>query len=290
MFFHTALINTIECFSLLHCDVWGPYRVSSSCGAVYFLTIVDDFSRVVLAYLMLAKSEVRIVLTNFLVYTEKQFGKSVKVVRSDNETEFMCLSPSFRKKGIIHQTSCVGTSQQNGRVERKHRHILNVAWALLFQAHSPIKLWAEAISIPAYLINRTPSSIHNGRSPYEVLHGHKPSYDQLRVFGSSCYTHQARRDKDKFRERSHKCIFVGYPFGQKGLKVYNIEKNEFIVSRVVVFQEHEFPFASSEVVSSLITSISSPKMASDEGWSFFPTMPEIGSITLSSSSSLALWM
>ncbi|KAG7552999.1 Retrotransposon Copia-like N-terminal [Arabidopsis thaliana x Arabidopsis arenosa] len=158
--FPLSINKSTECFSLIHCDVWGPYRVPSSCGAVYFLTIVDDFSRAVWTYLLLAKSEVRTVLTNFFAYTEKQFGKSVKTVRSDNGTEFMCLSSYFREHGIIHQTSCVGTPQQNGRVERKHRHILNVARALLFQASLPIKFWGEAVLTAAYLINRTPSSLH----------------------------------------------------------------------------------------------------------------------------------
>ena len=34
-----------DLFDIIHCDIWGPYRVSSWCGAHYFLTIVDDFSR-----------------------------------------------------------------------------------------------------------------------------------------------------------------------------------------------------------------------------------------------------
>ncbi|CAA7060014.1 unnamed protein product [Microthlaspi erraticum] len=211
--FSESLNKTKECFSLIHVDVWGPYRVPSSTGAVYFLTIVDDYSRAVWTYLLLEKSEVSKVLKNFLAYTEKQFGKTVRMVRSDNGTEFMCLSSFFREKGIVHQTSCVATPQQNGRVDRKHRHILNVARALLFQGNLPIKFWGEAILTAAYLINRTPCAIHLGRSPYEILHGQKPSYDQLRVFGSEYYTHRATRDKDKFAQRSRRCVFLGYPFG-----------------------------------------------------------------------------
>ncbi|KAH0722340.1 hypothetical protein KY289_005384 [Solanum tuberosum] len=34
-------------FELVHCDLWDLYRNLSSCGASYFLTIVDDYSRAV---------------------------------------------------------------------------------------------------------------------------------------------------------------------------------------------------------------------------------------------------
>lgn len=95
----------------------------------------------------------------------------------------------------------------------------------------------------AYLINRTPSSIHKGRTPYEILHGRKPDYTQLRVFGSACYVHRQSRSKDKFSERSRPCVFVGYPFGKKGYKVFDKEKEEFFISRDVVFREDVFPYA-----------------------------------------------
>ena len=46
--FSDSSIKTISCFDLLHCDIWGPYRVPSfSAGAKYFLSIVDDFSRAI---------------------------------------------------------------------------------------------------------------------------------------------------------------------------------------------------------------------------------------------------
>ncbi|XP_074315387.1 uncharacterized protein LOC141651581 [Silene latifolia] len=50
-------------FELIYCDLWGDYRVASSCGSRYFLTVVDDFSRA--------------------------------IVRSDNGTEFTCLRNYF---------------------------------------------------------------------------------------------------------------------------------------------------------------------------------------------------
>lgn len=36
-----------DIFDLIYCDLWGPYHVPASCGANYFLTIVDDCSRAV---------------------------------------------------------------------------------------------------------------------------------------------------------------------------------------------------------------------------------------------------
>ncbi|XP_019084235.1 PREDICTED: uncharacterized protein LOC109125902 [Camelina sativa] len=206
-------------------------------------------------YLLLEKSKVRNVLTNFITYTERQFGKRVKTVRSDNGTEFMCLSAYFREKGIVHQTSCVGTPQQNGRVERKHIHILNVSRALLFQAKLPIKFWGESVLTAAYLINHTPSSIHKGYTPYELLYGCKPDYSQLRVFGCACYTHRITRDKDKFGERSRSCVFVIYPFGKKGWKIYDMERNEFVVSRDVVFCEGSFPNSAAQDSFSIASSV-----------------------------------
>lgn len=126
-------------FSLIHIDLWGAYRTRSTCGAVYFLTIVDDFSKAVWVYLLLDKKEVEQKVKQFCVMVERHFHKSVRTVRSDNSTEFLGLKAYFAAHGILHQTSCVATPQQNGRVERKHHHILNVARALRFQASLPIR-------------------------------------------------------------------------------------------------------------------------------------------------------
>lgn len=100
-----------DCFDLVHCDLWGPYRKASSSSAHYFLTIVDDFSRAVWIYLLNDKKIVMNTLLNFFAYVERQFGKKIKTFRSDNGTEFTCMRSYFLEQGIVFQTSCARTPQ-----------------------------------------------------------------------------------------------------------------------------------------------------------------------------------
>ncbi|KAI5390563.1 hypothetical protein KIW84_075751 [Lathyrus oleraceus] len=80
----------------------------------------------------------------------------------------------------------------------------------------------------------------------------------MKIFGCLCYAHNQQHDRDKFASRSHKCIFVGYPYGKKGWKLYDLETKEYIVFRDVKFSEHEFPFAVQ-----LDTTYFSPTIVSD---------------------------
>lgn len=95
----------------------------------------------------------------------------------------------------------------------------------------------------AHLINMMPTKVLNGRKPYECLYRKPPSYDEIKTSGCLCFVHHARRNRDKFGMRSKRCVFVGYPFGKKGWKLYDMERNEFLVSRDVVFDETCYPFA-----------------------------------------------
>lgn len=79
----------------------------ASCGVVYFLIIVDDFSHAIWVYFLLKKSEV------LQIIIDCQFKKQVKIVCSENGTEFTCLWSYFETHGMLHQTLCVGTTWQN---------------------------------------------------------------------------------------------------------------------------------------------------------------------------------
>jgi len=56
---------------------------------------------------------------------ESLFNTKIKQVQTDWGREFRHLNTFFHKHGIIHRISCPHTHQQQGCVERKHRHIID---------------------------------------------------------------------------------------------------------------------------------------------------------------------
>lgn len=102
-----------DLFEMVHIDTWGPYKVSYKGKFRYFLTLVDDHSRVTWVHLLKLKSDAFDAIQNFVRMASTQFGKQVKIIRSDNALEFddsKC-RPFFEQLGIIHQTSCADTPQ-----------------------------------------------------------------------------------------------------------------------------------------------------------------------------------
>ncbi|CAL1375794.1 unnamed protein product [Linum trigynum] len=244
-------------FDLIHVDIWGPLAVKSHDGFSYFLTLVDDNTRSVWAYLMKSKSEASEFLQQFCVMIHRQFNTAVKAIRSDQGNEFH-MSEFYASNGIEHQTSCVETPEQNARVERKHQHILNVARALRFQSNLPLSFWSDCISHAVYLINRIPSPITNNLSPFQLLYKKPPSLSHLRVFGYLCYASTLLRDRTKFDPRARQCLFLGYPPGVKGYKLFDLNSHQFFLSRNVVFYEHILPYRPSAQSSSSIAPVSDP--------------------------------
>jgi len=60
----------------------------------------------------------------------------------------------MNSKGILHQTTCPYSPQQNGVAERKNRHILEVTKSLSIDGNVPSHLWGEAVRSVVYLINQ----------------------------------------------------------------------------------------------------------------------------------------
>ena len=132
--------------------------------------------------------------------------------------------------------------QQNDVVERKFRHLLNVARALYFQSRVPIHFLGECVATATYIINRIPSPILQHKPPYYLLYKAHPDYNLVRAFGNLCYTSTLLSSRNKFSPRAHPCVFIRYPKGYKGYKVYDLVTKKFQISRDIVFYDHIFPF------------------------------------------------
>ncbi|GJW58011.1 retrovirus-related pol polyprotein from transposon TNT 1-94 [Tanacetum coccineum] len=149
-----------------------PYSLSES--------HIDDCSRGTWIYYLEQKYDSFEALKSFIKFVATPFEKQVKIVRP----------------------------HQNGRVVRKHRHILDTTRALRFHSKLPLEFWGDCVTTATYLINRLPSSVVGNITPYEILLNKKLVYDHLRVFGCFAMVSNPSRTTDKFDPRGVPRVFL----------------------------------------------------------------------------------
>ncbi|RVW38696.1 Retrovirus-related Pol polyprotein from transposon RE1 [Vitis vinifera] len=137
---------------------------------------------------------------------------------ADNAREYFSAQfTSFMSHhGILHQSSCAHTPQQNGVAERKNRHLVETARTLLLHSHIP----------------------HSLLFPDQPLYFLPP-----RVFGCTCFVHILTPGQDKLSAKAMKCLFLGYSRLQKGYRCYSLETHRYFISADVTFFE-DSPFFS----------------------------------------------
>ncbi|RVX11393.1 Retrovirus-related Pol polyprotein from transposon RE1 [Vitis vinifera] len=144
-------------FELVHTDVWGLCRTASTLGFQYFVTFIDDYSRLTMPGNIFQPH-----LLRFMSHY-----------------------------GILHQSSCAHTPQQNGVAERKNRHLI----------------------------------------PHSLLFPDQPLYFlPPRVFGCTCFVHILTPGQDKLSAKAMKCLFLGYSRLQKGYRCYSLETHRYFMS------------------------------------------------------------
>ncbi|KAK9677501.1 hypothetical protein RND81_11G147300 [Saponaria officinalis] len=202
-------------FDLIHVDLYEPYKVPSLIGAHYSLTIVDDNSRTTWTYLLMDKMQAPPPIISIFAQIQNQYGKSVP----DNP-------------------------QQNGRVERKHRHLVETARAIMLHVNLPKKFWGDYLLAATRIINKLPSPVLDWKYPFEILHEKLANYDDLKVIGCLCYALMQTVHKDGLNGKARRCVLLGYLFGQKAYRIYDLTTHQVFISRDVVFHEDILPFSS----------------------------------------------
>jgi len=96
---------------------------------------------------------------NFYLLAFNQFSAHIKILRSDNGTEYIFkdMIKYLCSNGFFHQTSCVGTPQQNMISERKNYDLFEKTRAIILQMNVLKCFWSYGTLITIYLVNRLPS-------------------------------------------------------------------------------------------------------------------------------------
>lgn len=244
-------------FKLIHCDILTELLLS-----------VDQSIRAVWVHLLPSKQNAPKHLKDFVALVKRQFATQVKTLRSDNESEFICLRGFFSEKGIIHETSCMGTPQQNGKLERKHRHLLNVTLALMLQASLPVEFWSYCPLAAGYLINRTPTEVLKGKSLYEILYNKPPPMQHLKVFGCLYHVHNQRLQEISLQvgqtsqcfldiflvKRAGVFIILKLALSLSHVMLFSVKLNfPLLQPRLILFQIQWFQFSSLSLIFSMIS-------------------------------------
>ncbi|GJV81444.1 putative ribonuclease H-like domain-containing protein [Tanacetum coccineum] len=195
----------------LHMDLFGPTSVKSINHASYCLVITDDCTRFSWVFFLASKDETSGILQNFIRQIENQLNHRVKIIRSDNGTEFKNrdMLEFCGNSGIKQEYSNARTPQQNGVVERQNRTLIEAARTMLSDSLLPTNFWAEAVSTACYVLNRVRVTKPQNKTPYELLFGQKPIISYIRPFGCHVTILDTLSVLGKFDGKSDEGFLVG---------------------------------------------------------------------------------
>ncbi|GJY81536.1 putative ribonuclease H-like domain-containing protein [Tanacetum coccineum] len=104
-------------------------------------------------FFLTTKDETSEILKNFIKEIENLVDKKVKIIRSDNGTEFKnkVMGDFYREKGIRREYSVARSPQQNGVAERRNRTLIEAVRTILAYSKLPTTFWVEAVSTACYV-------------------------------------------------------------------------------------------------------------------------------------------
>ncbi|GJP40682.1 hypothetical protein CLOM_g333 [Closterium sp. NIES-68] len=240
--FHGVAGKSKAALELVHMDLVGPFPVRGSKGERYFLTIVDDWSRLMWAYPLKQKDHAASTIRDdWLPFVERQSGHPCKSIRTDRGGEFLGgdLTAWLKKQGIEHQLTMSYTPQSNGVAERANRTILETARALLIESGLGNSMWPHAVRHATVARNRVLTKVADDMwVPLERWLGKKPPVDMLRVFGCMAVAHVPKPYRTKLGASALWCVHLGLAAESKGWLLWEPSKNVLFDSRDVKFVEN----------------------------------------------------
>lgn len=222
---------------LIHIDLCGPMGTKGLDGELYFMLMIDDYTRMTTISFIKKKSEAYEFFKIYKELVENETDLKIKCLRSDNGREFTLklFQQYYDENGIKRQFPTARTLQQNGDAERKTRTVEEMGRTMLKDSKLDVKFWVQAIDTTIFIINRILLRNNCNRTPYELWKGKQANVKYFRIFGSKCYIKREDQKLGKFESCVDEGIFVGYSRKRKVYKCYNLRRKQIVEN--VTFDE-----------------------------------------------------
>lgn len=210
--------------AVIHTDVCTMDELSIR-RSKYFVTFTDECTGYIRACAIQRKSDTANHSLSHTKWVERQTGNQVKRMKLDGGGEYEKATDILRASGVEIDISAPYTPNENGRAERQNRTLLNSIPSMLHHAGLPREFWAEALQVAIDVRNMVPKT-NKSISPFEGLHGIKPSVEHLKTFGCEVYC----RVSDSVRRKLD-------PKSVQGILMRVISYGKY---RVYIEKEHSF--------------------------------------------------
>lgn len=126
----------------------------------YMINFVDHKSNYCRVFVAHTKDAAAKQFEHFLVYFEKHFNCKIHVLRTASGAEYQNVDIFCKRTGVARQKSEARNQASNGKAERMHRTIMNMARCMIFARGLPLGFWGDAVQYAAYILNRSQSNLN----------------------------------------------------------------------------------------------------------------------------------
>lgn len=223
----------------IHSDVWGPASTETLGHRRYNSLFIDDHSRYTLSHLQRTKDETFDSYKKVKAFYCTQKGVQIKCLHTDHGGEYMSeeFSNYLATQGTTRKLTAHDTPEYNGVSERANRTIFEKVHAMLRDSRLPNALWGEAANYAVYVKNCTLTRALNGRTPYKVFWGRKPSATTLHPWGCEVRVHSP--GGSKLADRARIGRWVGWDEQSDAHRIYWPDRRSVTVKRSVRFNAAE---------------------------------------------------
>ena len=239
-----------------HSDFRGPFATPTPSGHLYMLTIIDDYSRRVFAFLVKSQSEWFEIWSKFVIRVEAELGKTncISWLLSDNGGVYksQIMSDFCSQRGIQQRHSAPYSQFMDHTAERNMRTIGEMMTTTMLHANMPRKAWGFAALHAAEVLNRTTESAISNKaagvsSNFSRLERWKgkamPGQTKgLYPFGCLAFKHIPGVLRTKLDAHATPSVYLGLDAASRAYLLGTIYELATSVSVEVTFFENVFPF------------------------------------------------